>query len=241
MATSPHHFKIVTLFPEIFPGFLGHSLSGKALEKGLWSFATANPRDQATDLHRTVDDAPFGGGAGMVMKPDVLDRTLQAQQPLGRLIHLSPRGLPLTQERAQELAQEPLITLLCGRYEGIDQRLLDAYKVEEISIGDYVLSGGEQAALILMDSIIRLLPEVIGNTETHAEESFSQGLLEYPHYTRPADWTGPDGILRKVPDILASGHHARIQEWRKGESEKITATRRPDLWLKYLEKSKKTK
>ena len=238
--TAPFHAHIVTLFPEMFPGFLGQSLSGKSLERGLWSFDTINPRAYATDLHKTVDDAPFGGGAGMVMKPDVLSKTLEAHQPLGRFIYMSPRGKPLTQEMAQQLTQEPRLTILCGRYEGVDQRLLDAYGAEEISIGDYVLSGGEQAAMILLDAVICLLPEAIGNMETHNEESFTRHLLEYPHYTRPAEWEAPDGIIHKVPEVLTSGHHARIEAWRQAESEKLTAARRPDLFAKYLEISKKT-
>ena len=181
MPQAPFHAHIITLFPEIFPGFLGLSLSGKALEKGKWSFDTVNPRAYATDLHKTVDDAPFGGGAGMVLKPDVLSRTLEAHQPLGRLIYMSPRGKPLTQALAQELTTVPRLTILCGRYEGVDQRLLDSYGIEEVSIGDYVLSGGEQAAMILLDAVIRLLPDVVGNMDTHQEESFTDGLLEYPH------------------------------------------------------------
>jgi tRNA (guanine37-N1)-methyltransferase len=234
--TAPFSVKIITLFPEMFPGHLGLSLAGKALEKEIWSLETVNPRYYATDLHKTVDDAPFGGGAGMVMKPDVLDRTLQTQLPLGRFIYMSPRGKPLTQALARELAGEDLLTVLCGRYEGVDQRLLDAYKAEEISIGDYVLSGGEQAAMIMLDSIIRLLPGVVGNAETHDEESFSNGLLEYPHYTRPAEWTGPDGVARGVPEVLASGHHAKIKAWRLQQSEELTKTRRPDLWEKHRKK-----
>jgi tRNA (guanine37-N1)-methyltransferase len=226
---TPFHIKILTLFPEMFPGHLGLSLAGKALEKNLWSFETFNPRAYTTDLHRTVDDAPFGGGAGMVMKPDVLSKCLEAHKPAGRFIYMSPRGKLLTQPLAKELTAEPLLTILCGRYEGVDQRVLDAYDAEEISVGDYVLSGGEAAALTLLDACIRLLPGVVGNEETHGEESFSGNLLEYPHYTRPADWTGPDGILRKVPEVLTSGHHAKVQEWRRGESEKITRARRPDL------------
>lgn len=237
--------KILTLFPEMFPGHLGMSLSGKALEKNVWSLETINPRYFATDLHKTVDDAPFGGGAGMVMKPDILDKALQAHLPLGRFIYMTPRGAPLTQKKAQELAAEPLLTILCGRYEGVDERLLEAYGAEEISIGDYVLSGGEQAAMILLDAVIRLLPDVVGNAETHDEESFTGGLLEYPHYTRPAEWTGPDGILRKVPEILSSGHHGKIGEWRLERAREATRARRPDLWEAYLlqnpEESKKIK
>lgn len=236
--TSSFHVKIFTLFPEMFPGHLGLSLSGKALEKNIWSFETINPRYYATDAHKTVDDAPFGGGAGMVMKPDVLSAGLQAHLPLGRFIYMSPRGKPLTQALAQELAQDNLLTLLCGRYEGVDQRLLDAYKAEEVSVGDYVLSGGEQAAMILLDAVIRLLPDVVGNQDTHAEESFTHGLLEYPHYTRPAEWTGQDGVLRAVPDVLSSGHHAKIKAWRLQQAESLTKTRRPDLWEKYVKSSK---
>jgi tRNA (guanine37-N1)-methyltransferase len=237
--------KIVTLFPEMFPGHLGMSLSGKALEKGIWTLETINPRYFATDLHKTVDDSPFGGGAGMVMKPDILGKALQAHLPLGRFIYMTPRGRPLTQKLAQELAGAPLLTLLCGRYEGVDERLLEAYGAEEVSIGDYVLSGGEQAAMILLDAVVRLLPEVVGNAETHDEESFHNGLLEYPHYTRPAEWAGPDGIIRKVPDILTSGHHAKVNEWRLQQSERVTRERRPDLWDAYVsqkaKESKKTK
>lgn len=239
MPQAPFHAHIITLFPEIFPGFLGLSLSGKALEKGKWSFDTVNPRAYATDLHKTVDDAPFGGGAGMVLKPDVLSRTLEAHQPLGRLIYMSPRGKPLTQALAQELTAVPRLTILCGRYEGVDQRLLDSYGIEEVSIGDYVLSGGEQAAMILLDAVIRLLPDVVGNMDTHQEESFTDSLLEYPHYTRPAEWTDPKGVIHKVPEVLTSGHHAAIEAWRRAESEKITRERRPDLYEKFLGRSKK--
>jgi tRNA (guanine37-N1)-methyltransferase len=237
--------KVITLFPEMFPGHLGMSLSGKALEKGVWSIETVNPRYYTTDIHKTVDDSPFGGGAGMVMKPDILDKALKAHLPLGRFIYMTPRGRPLTQALAAELAKEPLLTILCGRYEGVDERVLDAYKAEEISVGDYVLSGGEQAAMIMLDSVIRLLPDVVGNAETHDEESFQNGLLEYPHYTRPAEWTGPDGVVRKVPDTLVSGHHAKVKEWRLEQSEKVTKERRPDLWGTYVaqkaKESKKTK
>lgn len=236
--TSPFHAKILTLFPEMFPGFLGAALSGKALEKGLWSFETFNPRAFAKDNHKTVDDTPFGGGAGMVMKPDILSAALEAHKPLGRFIYMSPRGKLLTQELVKELSGEKLLTILCGRYEGVDQRLLDAYGAEEISIGDYVLSGGEQAAMILLDSIIRTLPETVGNQETHDEESFSNGLLEYPHYTRPAEWTDPDGVTRKVPDILTSGNHGKVKEWRQEQSERLTKERRPDLWEKHLKTKK---
>jgi tRNA (guanine37-N1)-methyltransferase len=233
--TSPSlfHVKILTLFPEMFPGFLGMSLAGKALEKKRWSLDTVQLRDYASDNHKTVDDTPFGGGAGMVMKPDLLDRALQAQAPLGRFIYMTPRGKPLTQQLVRSLVKEPRLTILCGRYEGVDERLLQAYKAEEICIGDYVLSGGEPAAMILLDACVRLLPDVLGNAETHDEESFENGLLEYPHYTRPAAWTGPDGIARSVPDVLISGHHANVKKWRQEQSEAITKERRPDLWDKF--------
>ncbi|MCK5519330.1 MAG: tRNA (guanosine(37)-N1)-methyltransferase TrmD [Alphaproteobacteria bacterium] len=232
--TSPFHIKILTLFPEMFPGMIGMSLSGKALEKGIWSFETIQLRDYTKDIHKTVDDTPFGGGAGMVIKPDILDKALCDHQPLGRFIYMSPRGKPLTQSLAHKLVKEPLLTILCGRYEGVDQRLLDSYEVEEISVGDYVLSGGEPAAMILLDSCIRLLPDVLGNAETHTEESFENGLLEYPHYTRPAEWIDSAGITRKVPEVLVSGHHAKVAAWRQSESEAITKVKRPDLWKKYI-------
>lgn len=226
--SSKFHVKILTLFPEMFPGMLGMSLSGKALEKGLWSLETVQIRDYATDVHKTVDDSPFGGGAGMVMKPDVLDRALKAHQPVGRFIYMTPRGKPLTQALVRDLITSPQLTILCGRYEGVDQRLLEAYSAEEICVGDYVLSGGEPAAMVMLDACVRLLPDVLGNAETHAEESFENGLLEYPHYTRPAVWEG-----RAVPEVLVSGHHAKVAEWRRQQSEAITKERRPDLWEKY--------
>ncbi len=223
------HTNILTLFPEMFPGSLGQSLSGKALESGLWSYSAVNIRDFAEGVHKSVDDTPYGGGAGMVMRADIIEKALLSVKQPGRKIYLSPRGKPLTQKLAQELAQEQTLTLLCGRYEGVDQRILDAHEFEEISIGDYVLSGGEPAALILMDACIRLLPGVMGNEDTPLEESFSQGLLEYPHYTRPAEWTDSHGITHSAPEILKSGNHAKIAEWRHEQSEKITKERRPDL------------
>jgi tRNA (guanine37-N1)-methyltransferase len=228
--------KIFTLFPEMFPGMLGQSLSGKALERGIWSLETVQLRDYAQDNHKTVDDTPFGGGAGMVMKPDLLSRALSAHQPLGRFIYMTPRGKQLTQELVRDLATAPQLSILCGRYEGVDERLLEAYHAEEICIGDYVLSGGEPAAMILLDACIRILPEVLGNAGTHDEESFENGLLEYPHYTRPAVWTGPDGVERAVPEVLMSGHHANVNKWRQEQSEKVTQERRPDLWEKYKKK-----
>ncbi|HAU29465.1 MAG TPA: tRNA (guanosine(37)-N1)-methyltransferase TrmD [Rhodospirillaceae bacterium] len=230
MTGTPWHVDVLTLFPEMFPGPLGHSLAGKALESGIWSLEATNIRDFAHDRHRTVDDTPFGGGAGMVMRPDVLEEAIRAVSPPGRCIYLSPRGRLLTQALVKELAAEEHLVLLCGRYEGVDERVLEACNIEEVSVGDYVLSGGEPAAMILMDACIRLLPGVMGNTETPDEESFEDGLLEYPHYTRPAEWTDASGTLRPVPDILLSGHHANICAWRRARAEDITKTRRPDLW-----------
>lgn len=226
------HFNILTLFPEIFPGSLGHSLSGKALEKKLWTYDAINVRDCAEGVHKSVDDTPYGGGAGMVMRADIIEKALLSTNTAGKKIYLSPRGEPLKQKKIHELAESENITLLCGRYEGVDQRVLDAHEFEEVSIGDYVLSGGEPAALILMDACIRLLPGVMGNDHTVDEESFSQGaegLLEYPHYTRPASWTADNGQNYDVPEVLQSGNHAKIKDWRKEKSLEITRSRRPDL------------
>ena len=220
---------VLTLFPEMFPGPLGQSLAGRALERGDWSLDAVNIRDYAEDRHATVDDNPFGGGAGMVMRADVLDRALAASADArGPVIYLSPRGRRLDQDLVKELAAAPAVTLLCGRYEGIDQRLIDDRGLIEVSIGDFVLSGGEVAALTLLDACVRLLPGVIGQPESLAEESFESGLLEYPHYTRPAEWHG-----RAVPEVLLSGNHAAIAAWRRAEAEKITQQRRPDLWARY--------
>ncbi|MBL8637901.1 MAG: tRNA (guanosine(37)-N1)-methyltransferase TrmD [Alphaproteobacteria bacterium] len=228
-------FEILTLFPDMFPGPLGESITGRALSKGVWSLHPVNIRDFASDKHKTVDDVPFGGGAGMVMKPDVLESALLSIPP-SRRIYLSPRGQPLTQALAQELSQEPALTLLCGRYEGVDQRFLDSYGFEEISIGDYVLTGGELAAYVLMDALIRLLPGGVGNETTPDEESFSDGLLEYPHFTRPALWTDQSGKTHAVPDVLTSGHHGNVAKWRLEQAQELTKTRRPDLWRDYLSK-----
>lgn len=222
---------VLTLFPDAFPGPLGLSLAGKAMERGDWGLETVDIRDFALDRHRTVDDAPLGGGAGMVMRPDVVDAALEsvAGRP-GPLVYLSPRGRLLDQAQARALAAEPGIRLLCGRYEGVDQRVLEARAVEEVSVGDYVLSGGEMAALVLLDAVVRLLPGVMGNEESAAEESFESGLLEYPLYTRPADWQG-----HAVPEVLLSGHHAHIRQWRRERAEELTKARRPDLWARYIE------
>jgi tRNA (guanine37-N1)-methyltransferase len=222
---------VLTLFPEMFPGSLGLSLAGKALERGLWALEVLEIRDFAGDRHRSVDDQPFGGGPGMVLRPDVVDEALAAaaDRP-GPVIYLSPRGALLDQARVRDLAAEPGVTLLCGRYEGVDQRVLESRAIEEVSIGDYVLSGGEPGAIVLIDAVVRLLPEVMGNALSPGEESFEAGLLEYPHYTRPAQWQG-----RPVPEVLQSGHHEKIRQWRRAEAERITEQRRPDLWARYLD------
>ena len=221
--------RVLTLFPEMFPGPLGHSIAGKALEDGVWALETVDFRDFASDKHRTVDDAPFGGGPSMVLRPDVVDAALQATAGTrGPVIYLSPKGRLLDQARVREIAQASAVTLLCGRYEGVDERVIEARGLEEVSLGDFVLSGGEPAAIALIDACVRLLPGVLGNVESLVEESFERGLLEYPHYTRPQDWRG-----RKVPETLLSGHHEKIRAWRLAEAEKITRERRPDLWARY--------
>lgn len=220
---------ILTLFPDMFPGPLGLSIPGRAMTGDLWSLDTVDIRDFATDKHRTVDDTPCGGGPGMVMRPDVVDAALQsvADRP-GPVVYLSPRGRVFDQATAQELAAEDGMTLICGRYEGIDQRVLDKHAVREISLGDFVLSGGEPAAHAILDAIVRLLPGALGANESLEEESFTNGLLEYPQYTRPTVWEG-----REVPEILLSGHHKKIDAWRLAEAERITRERRPDLWSRY--------
>lgn len=215
----------LTLFPEMFPGPLGHSLAGRALERGDWSLEARDIRAHATDRHRTVDDTPFGGGAGMVMRPDIADAALAAVADERPAIVLTPRGAPLTQRTVHRLADGPGVVLLCGRFEGIDQRVIEARGLQEVSVGDYVLSGGEPAAILLLDACVRLLPGVMGAAESAEQESFADGLLEYPHYTRPAEWQG-----RRVPDVLLSGHHAAVAAWRRAEAERITRERRPDLW-----------
>lgn len=226
------NFNILTLFPEMFPGSLGQSLAGKALERGDWALNTVNIRDYGMGVHKSVDDTPYGGGAGMVMRADIIESALLSVPKPGRKIYLSPRGKQLKQPLVHELSNESDITLLCGRYEGVDQRVLDAYDFEEISIGDYVLSGGEPAALILMDACIRLLDGVMGNSETVSEESFSEGaggLLEYPHYTRPAEWVTHQGQELAVPQVLRSGDHRKIREWRQAQSLSLTSSVRKDL------------
>ncbi len=223
------HVTLLTLFPDMFPGYLGQSLAGRALERGDWAFDCVQIRNFGEGKHQTVDDTPFGGGAGMVMRADIIEKALLSVPDQGRKIYMSPRGRVLDQTLVKELAAEEKLTILCGRYEGVDQRVLDAHGFEEISIGDYVLSGGEPAALILMDACIRLLPGVMGNETTPDEESFSNGLLEYPHYTRPPVWTDANGETRAVPDVLKSGNHAEINKWRHAQSLQLTQAVRPDL------------
>lgn len=221
---------VLTLFPEMFPGPLGLSLAGQALEAGIWSLATHQIRNFGIGRHRAVDDTPAGGGAGMVLRADVLGPAIdsaRAQDPDSPLIYLSPRGDRLTQAVAHELAAGPGVILLAGRFEGIDQRVIDGRGLREISIGDYVLSGGELAAMVLLDAVVRLLPGVVGATESLQHESFETGLLEHPQYTKPREWEG-----RSIPDVLLSGDHKKIEHWRQAESERITALRRPDLLRK---------
>lgn len=220
---------ILTLFPEMFPGPLGLSLAGKAMREGRWAIEAMDIRGFATDRHRTVDDTPFGGGAGMVMRPDVLDAACEAAitaNPGAPLVYLTPRGRLLDQALVREISAGPGVVVLCGRYEGVDQRVIEARGMVEVSAGDFVLSGGEPAALLLLDACIRLLPGVMGGAASAAEESHgTDGLLEYPHYTRPAEWQG-----HRVPDVLLSGHHAEVARWRRAEAEAATRARRPDLW-----------
>lgn len=223
---------VLTLFPEMLPGPLGHSLAGRALADGVWSLEAINLRDFATDRHRSVDDLPFGGGAGMVMRPDVVARALDAASrtaPDRPRLYLTPRGAPLTQVRVRQLAEGPGVVVLCGRFEGVDQRVVEARALEEVSLGDIVLSGGEPAALALLDACVRLLPGVVGRAASLDEESFAGQLLEYPQFTRPQEWEG-----RAVPDVLLSGHHERIRAWRKGQAERVTRARRPDLWARHV-------
>ena len=228
---------VLTLYPDMFPGPLGTALSGKALETGLWALKVVDIRDFAHDNHRSVDDTPFGGGAGMVMRPDVLGTAIDAHHEVGPsnrpLIYFSPRGRRMDQGLVEEIRDLGAATLICGRFEGVDERVLQARQVMEVSLGDFVLSGGEFAALALLDAVVRLLPGVAGNAESLAEESFADGLLEYPQYTRPREWEG-----LRPPEVLVSGDHARIRNWRKAEAERLTRERRPDLWRRYEEKKR---
>jgi len=219
----------LTLYPEMFPGPLGHSLAGRALADGLWSLTARNIRDFTTDKHRTVDDTPAGGGPGMVLRVDVLARAIAAVRGDGPVLVPSPRGRPLTQARVRDLAAGPGVTIVCGRFEGFDERLFTGdLGVEAVSIGDYILSGGEPAALIILDACVRLLPGVMGAALSGVSESFESGLLEYPHYTRPAEWAG-----HMIPEVLRSGDHAKVAAWRQARSEEDTRLRRPDLWERY--------
>lgn len=224
--------QILTLYPEIFPGPLGTSLAGRALAEGKWACDPIHIRDFATDRHRTVDDTPAGGGAGMVLRPDILalaiDHALEKAPDLP-VIAMTPRGAPITQSRVRALAAGPGATILCGRFEGFDERIFDARPIEQISMGDIILSGGEMGALMLLDACIRLLPGVMGAASSGDEESFESGLLEYPHYTRPALWEG-----RTIPEVLRSGDHAKIAAWRKQRAEEDTRLRRPDLWERHI-------
>ena len=225
---------VLTLYPEMFPGPLGISLAGKALAAGTWALETRDVRHHGIGVHRSVDDTPAGGGAGMVLRADVLAAAIDASAGPGddrpRLL-MSPRGRPLTQARVRTLSAGPGALIVCGRFEGVDERVIEARRLEEISVGDYVLSGGEIAAMALLDACVRLLPGVMGAADSSAEESFEQGLLEYPHYTRPPDWEG-----RTIPDVLTSGNHARIAAWRRAEAERLTRERRPDLWQRKVSK-----
>ena len=231
MKDSAWQATILTLFPEMFPGPLGTSLAGKSCKEGIWTLKMLDIRQFASDKHRTVDDTPLGGGVGMVLKPDVVAAALDhvADAP-GPRIYLTPRGRPLDQPMVRELAQSDGTVFVCGRYEGVDQRVVDAAGMMEVSIGDYILSGGEMAALTVIDAVVRLLPGVIGKEESHREESFETGLLEPSLYTHPRDWNGI-----QAPEILASGHHRKIAEWRQAEAERETRERRPDLWRRYLQ------
>lgn len=218
---------VLTLFPEMFPGPLGHSLLGRALHAGRWSLQAVNLRDFATDKHRSVDDVPFGGGAGMVMRADIVDAAVEAVRQAGDtrpLLYMSPKGQQFDQAMARELARGGGCIILCGRYEGVDERVLEKHGFAEVSLGDFVMTGGELAAMALLDATVRLLPEVLGSAESLDDESFSQGLLEYPHYTRPQTWQG-----RSVPEVLLSGHHGRIRDWRRAQALALTHRRRPDL------------
>jgi len=219
---------VLTIFPEMLPGPLAYSLAGKGMRAGLWQLETVDIREFARDKHRSVDDKPFGGGPGMVMRPDVLDAAIAGAGGVGPLILLSPRGRRLDQQRVRELAAMPGVRAICGRFEGVDERVLEARAVEEVSLGDFVLSGGEPAAIAMIDACVRLLPGVIGCADTLLDESFAEGLLEYPQYTRPALWQD-----RPVPEVIVSGDHGRIRRWRLAEAKRLTRERRPDLWERY--------
>ena len=224
--------QVFTLYPEMFPGPLAKGLYGKALSNKLWSLSVINIRDAASDKHKTVDDTPYGGGTGMLLKPDVLAKSLDQKVKKGeRVFYLSPKGKKFDQKLARDLSREKSISLICGHFEGVDERVLNTRNIEEISIGDYVLSGGETAALVVLDGILRLLPGVLGNAKSSIDETFGNGLLEYPQYTKPQIWE-----KKSVPEVLLSGDHAKIKDWRLSQSEAITRRQRPDLWEKYNKK-----
>jgi len=225
--------QIFTLYPEFFPGPLSKGLYGKAMSKNLWDLKVVNIRDSATDKHKTVDDTPYGGGSGMLMKPDVLAKSIDENKKDGeRIFYLSPKGKLFDQNFAKDLSKEKSISLICGHFEGVDERILSTRNIEEISLGDFVLSGGETAAMVVLDSVLRLLPGVLGNEQSTDDESFENGLLEYPQYTKPQIWEE-----KSVPNVLLSGDHAKIKDWRLSQSEAITRVRRPDLWEKYNKKN----
>ena len=221
--------QVLTLYPEVFPGPLNKGLYGKAMAKKLWSLDVINIRDAALDKHKTVDDTPYGGGTGMLIKPDVLAKSIDENvNNKNRIFYLSPKGKIFNQKLAQQLSREKSFSLICGHFEGVDERVLSTRNIEEISIGDYVLSGGETAAFVVLDSVLRLLPGVLGNEKSTSEETFENGLLEYPQYTKPQIWE-----KKSVPEVLLSGDHAKIKDWRLSQSEAITRDRRPDMWQKY--------
>jgi tRNA (guanine37-N1)-methyltransferase len=224
----PFHAAILTLFPQMFPGTLGHSLAGRALNEGKWSLDVRDIRASTTNKHRTVDDHPAGGGMGMVLKPDILANAIDAIPHGGPRLLMSPRGEPLTQVLVQEISSGPGCLIVCGRFEGVDQRVIEGRSLREVSVGDFILSGGEPAAIVLLDAVVRLLPGVMGKLESAEEESFSDGLLEHPHYTKPNSWESIE-----IPQILLSGDHGAISRWKRTEREKLTQNRRPDLWTKY--------
>ncbi|WP_342250573.1 tRNA (guanosine(37)-N1)-methyltransferase TrmD [Sphingomonas sp. OTU376] len=224
----PFAATVLTLYPEMFPGPLGISLAGRGLREGLWSMEAVQIRDFATDKHRSVDDTPAGGGAGMVMRVDVLAAALDSVAPGRPILAMTPRGKPLTQDRVRQIAEGPGAVVICGRFEGMDERLFEAREIEQVSIGDYILSGGEMAALTMLDACIRLIPGVMGAPSSGMDESFETGLLEYPQYTRPVEWEG-----RTIPEVLRSGDHAKIEAWRRSRAETDTRLRRPDLWERH--------
>ena len=227
--------RIFTLYPEIFPGPLNKGLYAKAMEKKLWNLEVINIRDSAEDKHKTVDDTPFGGGSGMLLKPDILGKSIDNNIKKGeRIFYLSPKGKKFDQKIAKDLSKEKIINLICGHFEGVDQRVLETRNIEEISIGDYILSGGESASFVVIDAVLRLLPGIIGNDTSKNEETFENGLLEYPQYTKPQIWE-----KKSIPEVLLSGDHAKIKDWRLSQSKDITRRRRPDLWKKYLDNDKK--